>query len=142
MQVYKEPQTRVPNTLTYLCCGQEQGSPGSTGGSGTGWGYSFSVVGFKEAKGTHQNPPEPNSQLMPAGQHGLGHRQVVCRRSPIHVLHHAPHHVQLLCREADSDFPDPHGLSGVPPPGGLVGKDLRDPTLLLAVSRETSCGSR
>lgn len=49
---------------------------------------------------TFRNPPKSNSQLMPAGQHGFGHRKLVRHARPIDILHHAPHHVQLLYRKA------------------------------------------
>lgn len=39
-------------------------------------------------------------QLMPAGQHGFSHRQLVCCGSSIDILHHTTHHIQWLCRKA------------------------------------------
>lgn len=43
--------------------------------------------------------PKSDLQLVPAGQHGLGHRKLVCHARPVDILHHPPHHVQLLCRK-------------------------------------------
>ena len=49
-----------------------------------------------------QSPPRVHSQLVPAGEHGLRHGQLVRHGRPVDVLHHPPHHVQLLCREAET----------------------------------------
>lgn len=73
-------------------------------GREAGWGEGRSEKAKKSQDVS--SPPElflrnpSNLQLVPAGQHGFRHGQLVRHGRPVDILHDPPHHVQLLCRRA------------------------------------------